>query len=83
MRLNVQLMGWVFGCLSFIDRAVILNSVRATANSNNGILALGFAVMVLGYVGLFSPPDAVGRFTGSGQRLADASVCSSPAIRRG
>jgi len=52
MRLNVQLMGWVFGLfvVGLIGRLILDFSPRDRRNSNNGIVALGFAVMVLGYV---------------------------------
>src|SRR6195256_1088840 len=55
MRLNVQLMGWVFGLfvVALVGRLILNFSPRDRRNSNNAILALGFAVMVLGYVGLF------------------------------
>src|ERR1700732_2096759 len=51
MRLNVQLMGWVFGLfvIGLIGRMILEVSPRNRRNSG-GLVALGFAVMVLGYM---------------------------------
>jgi len=75
MRLNVQLMGWVFGLfvVGLIGRLILDFSPRDRRNNNNAIVVLGLAVMVLGYVGMF-----FGRLLQAGvsrqrERLADAS----------
>jgi Zn-dependent protease with chaperone function len=75
MRLNVQLMGWVFGLfvVGLIGRLILNFSPRDRRNSNNGILALGFAVMVLGYVGLFLGRLMQAAVSRQRERLADAS----------
>ena len=75
MRLNVQLMGWVFGLfvVALIGRLILNFSPRDRRNSNNGILALGFAVMVLGYVGLFLGRLMQAAVSRQRERLADAS----------
>jgi Zn-dependent protease with chaperone function len=75
MRLNVQLMGWVFGLfvVALIGRLILNFSPRDRRNSNNGILALGFAVMVLGYVGLFLGRLMQSAVSRQRERLADAS----------
>ena len=55
MRLNVQLMGWIFGLfvIGLIGRVILQVSPRNRRNSG-GLVALGFAVMVLGYIGLMA-----------------------------
>jgi len=75
MRLNVQLMGWVFGLfvVGLIGRLILDFSPRDRRNSNNGIVALGFAVMVLGYVGLFLGRLMQSAVSRQRERLADAS----------
>ncbi|HUI61073.1 MAG TPA: M48 family metallopeptidase [Steroidobacteraceae bacterium] len=74
MRLNVQLMGWVFGLfvIALIGR-LILNFSPRNRRGNNGILALGFAVMVLGYVGLLLGRLMQAAVSRQRERLADAS----------
>jgi Zn-dependent protease with chaperone function len=74
MRLNVQLMGWVFGLfvVALIGR-LILNFSPRSRRGNNGIVALGFAVMVLGYVGLFFGRLLQAAVSRQRERLADAS----------
>jgi len=74
MRLNVQLMGWVFGLfvVALIGR-LILNFSPRDRRGNNGIVALGFAVMVLGYVGLFFGRLMQAAVSRQRERLADAS----------
>jgi Zn-dependent protease with chaperone function len=74
MRLNVQLMGWVFGLfvVAFIGRLILDFSPR-NRRGNNGILALGFAVMALGYVGLFLGRIMQAAVSRQRERLADAS----------
>jgi Zn-dependent protease with chaperone function/uncharacterized tellurite resistance protein B-like protein len=75
MRLNVQLMGWVFGLfvVGLIGQLILNFSPRDRRNSNNGIVALGFAVMVLGYVGLFLGRLMQSAVSRQRERLADAS----------
>jgi Zn-dependent protease with chaperone function len=74
MRLNVQLMGWVFGLfvVAFIGR-LILNFSPRDRRGNNGAVALGFAVMILGYVGLFLGRILQAAVSRQRERLADAS----------
>lgn len=73
MRLNVQLMGWVFGLfvIGLIGRAIVDWSPRNRRNS--GTVALGFAVVVLGYVGLFAGRILQAAVARQRERLADAS----------
>jgi Zn-dependent protease with chaperone function/uncharacterized tellurite resistance protein B-like protein len=74
MRLNVQLMGWVFGLfvVALIGRLILNFSPRDRRN-NSAIVALGFAVMVLGYVGLFLGRLMQSAVSRQRERLADAS----------
>ncbi len=75
MRLNLQLMGWVFGLfvVGLIGRLILDFSPRDRRNNNNAIVALGFAVMVLGYVGLFFGRLLQAAVSRQRERLADAS----------
>jgi Zn-dependent protease with chaperone function len=74
MRLNVQLMGWVFGLfvIALIGRMILQFSPR-NRRSNNGLVAVGFAVMVLGYVGLLAGRILQAAVSRQRERLADAS----------
>jgi Zn-dependent protease with chaperone function len=74
MRLNVQLMGWLFGLfvVALIGR-LILNFSPRDRRGNNGWIALGFAIMVLGYVGLFLGRLLQAAVSRQRERLADAS----------
>ena len=74
MRLNVQLMGWVFGLfvVGLIGRMILQISPRNRRNSG-GLVALGFAVMVLGYIGLMAGRILQAAVSRQRERLADAS----------
>lgn len=74
MRLNVQLMGWVFGLfvVALIGR-LLLNFSPRNRRGNNGIVALAFAILVLGYVGLFLGRIMQAAVSRQRERLADAS----------
>ena len=74
MRLNVQLMGWVFGLfvIGLIGRVILEVSPRNRRNSG-GLVALGFAVMVLGYIGLMAGGILQAAVARQRERLADAS----------
>ena len=74
MRLNVQLMGWVFGLLAIglIGRFLLQFSPR-TRRDSNALAVLGFAVMVLGYVGLLAGRILQAAVSRQRERLADAS----------
>jgi Zn-dependent protease with chaperone function len=75
MRLNVQLMGWVFGLfvVGVIGRLILNFSPRDRRNNNNAMVALGLAVMVLGYVGMFFGRLLQAAVSRQRERLADAS----------
>jgi Zn-dependent protease with chaperone function len=74
MRLNVQLMGWLFGLfvIALIGRTIFDLSPR-DRRSSNGLAAVAFAVMVLGYVGLFLGRILQAAVSRQRERLADAS----------
>jgi Zn-dependent protease with chaperone function len=74
MRLNVQLMGWLFGLLvvAIVGRTLLRYAPRAR-RASGGLLFAALAFVVLGYLGLF-----LGRLLQAGvsrqrERLADAS----------
>jgi Zn-dependent protease with chaperone function len=77
MRLNIQLMGWVFGVfvIGLIGRLILQFSPRGSdrRDSNAAFLALGFAIMVLGYVGLLAGRILQAAVSRQRERLADAS----------
>ena len=74
MRLNVQLMGWVFGLfvIGLIGRMILQVSPNNRRNSN-GLVALGFAVVVLGYIGLMAGRILQAAVSRQRERLAAAS----------
>jgi Zn-dependent protease with chaperone function len=74
MRLNVQLMGWLFGlfAIALIGRTLIRFSPRSR-KGGGGLVAAAFAVMILGYVGLFCARLLQAAVSRQRERLADAS----------
>ena len=74
MRLNVQLMGWLFGLfvIGLIGRLILQWSPRNRRGSS-GFVVLGFAVIVLGYVGLLAGRILQAAVARQRERLADAS----------
>jgi Zn-dependent protease with chaperone function len=75
MRLNVQLMGWLFGLfvIGLIGRLILQWSPRDRRGGAGAFVALGFAVMVLGYVGLLAGRILQAAVSRQRERLADAS----------
>ena len=76
MRLNVQLMGWIFGLLviALIGRTLLRVSPRGRdRRGGGGTLAVALAVMVLGYVGLLAGRLLQAAVSRQRERLADAS----------
>ena len=76
MRLNVQLMGWIFGLLviALIGRTILRIAPRTRDRRGTaGILGVAFAVMVLGYVGLLAARILQAAVSRQRERLADAS----------
>jgi Zn-dependent protease with chaperone function len=74
MRLNVQLMGWLFGLfvVALIGRTLLRYAPRSR-KGGSGVLAAAFAVMVLGYVGLLCARLLQAAVSRQRERLADAS----------
>ena len=73
MRLNLQLMGWVFGLfvIALVGRTIIRISPRN--RRAGGFAVLGLAVMVLGYIGLLAGRILQAAVSRQRERLADAS----------
>ncbi len=82
MRLNIRMIGMLFGItiISLIGRS-ILNSSRRTRyhhrsrdDNTAGILAVAFAVMIIGYIGLFIARLIKASLSRKREYLADASA---------
>ncbi len=77
MRLNVQLMGWVFGLLviALIGRTILRFSPRGRSKKGGGaILLAALALMIVGYVGLLAGRILQAAVSRQRERLADASA---------
>ncbi|MEJ1965728.1 MAG: M48 family metallopeptidase [Gammaproteobacteria bacterium] len=74
MRLNVQLMGWLFGLfvVALIGRTLLRYAPRGR-KAAGGVFAAALAIMVLGYVGLFLARVLQAAVARQRERLADAS----------
>jgi Zn-dependent protease with chaperone function len=74
MRLNVQLMGWLFGLfvVALIGRTLLRYAPRGR-RAAGGLLAAAFGVMVLGYVGMLCGRLLQAAVSRQRERLADAS----------
>lgn len=74
MRLNVQLMGWLFGLLvvALIGRTLLRIAPRGR-RASGGVLVAAIGVMVLGYIGLFCARLLQAAVSRQRERLADAS----------
>jgi Zn-dependent protease with chaperone function len=74
MRLNVQLMGWLFGLfvIALIGRTVVRFAPRSR-KGGGGVVLFAFALIVLGYVGLFCGRLLQAAVSRNRERLADAS----------
>ena len=74
MRLNVQLMGWLFGLfvVALVGRTLLRYAPRGRRGAG-GLVAGAFAVMVLGYVGMFFARLLQAGVSRQRERLADAS----------
>src|SRR4051812_17938667 len=72
MRLNVQLMGWLFGLfvVALIGRTLLRYAPRGR-KAAGGLLAAAFAVMVLGYIGMFFARILQAAVSRQRERLAD------------
>ncbi|MGA8709351.1 MAG: M48 family metallopeptidase, partial [Steroidobacteraceae bacterium] len=79
MRLNVQLMGLVFGLLviAVLGRLVFYFAPRGgdrRGNSGMAWVAIGLAIMILGYIGLLAGRILQAAVSRQRERLADASA---------
>jgi Zn-dependent protease with chaperone function len=74
MRLNVQLMGWLFGLfvVALIGRTLLRYGPRGR-RGGGWLIAAALGVMVLGYVGLFFGRLLQAAVSRQRERLADAS----------
>jgi Zn-dependent protease with chaperone function len=74
MRLSVQLMGWLFGLfvVALIGRTLLRLSPRSR-KGGGWLVAAAFAVVVLGYVGMFFGRLLQAAVSRQRERLADAS----------
>ena len=74
MRLNVQLMGWLFGLfvVALIGRTLLRYAPRGR-RAAGGVVAAAFAIMVLGYIGMFLARLLQAGVSRQRERLADAS----------
>jgi Zn-dependent protease with chaperone function len=74
MRLNVQLMGWLFGLLviALIGRTVVRFSPRSR-KGGGAVVMVAIALIVLGYIGLFCGRLLQAAVSRQRERLADAS----------
>lgn len=74
MRLNVQLMGWLFGLfvVALIGRTLLRHAPRGRRGGAGFVIA-AFGIMVLGYVGLFFGRLLQAAVSRQRERLADAS----------
>ena len=79
MKLNVRLMGLLFGLLviALIGRTVLRGATRVRSDRKGGVMIvvlIAFAVLVIGYVGLFFGRLIQAAVSRSRESLADASA---------
>ncbi|MEZ5515024.1 MAG: M48 family metallopeptidase [Steroidobacteraceae bacterium] len=78
MALNIRLMGWLFGLLAIavIGRTVLRHSSGGgdSRRGHGGILVLAFAIMAIGYIGLFFGRVLQAAVSRKREQLADASA---------
>ena len=74
MRLNVQLMGWLFGLfvVALIGRTLLQFTPRGR-KGGGGLVAAAFGIFVLGYIGMFFGRLLQAAVSRQRERLADAS----------
>ena len=76
MRLNLQLMGWLFGLLvvALIGRMILAFGPRGRDRRDaGGVVVVALAMMALGYVGLLAGRILQAAVSRQRERLADAS----------
>ena len=76
MRLNIRLMGVVFGILviGIAGRKILENAGGRNSKNSGGVLAFGLALLVIGYVGMFCGRLIKASISRSREYLADASA---------
>jgi Zn-dependent protease with chaperone function len=76
MRLNIQLMGWLFGLLivALIGRTILRFAPRGGKKGGGGIALAALAIIVLGYIGLLAGRILQAAVSRQRERLADASA---------
>lgn len=77
MRLNLRLMGWLFGILllALVGRGMLRGTARGGSRRNGGGIALfGVALVVVGYIGVFAGRIIKAAVSRERERLADASA---------
>jgi Zn-dependent protease with chaperone function len=74
MRLNIRLMGVLFGILviGIVGRKLVENTGRS--RDSNGIVAFGIAILVIGYIGVFFGRLIKAGISRQREYLADASA---------
>jgi Zn-dependent protease with chaperone function len=76
MRLNIQLMGWLFGLfvIALIGRTILRGTSRSRRGSHPAVLVAALALVVLGFVGSFAGRILQAAVSRQRERLADASA---------
>lgn len=80
MRLNLRLIGWIFGlvALTVVGRVVLQVSPRRSSNRDNGgaaaIMIFGVLVMIIGFIGTFFAQLIQASISRQREHLADASA---------
>ncbi len=75
MRLNLRLMGVIFGilCLAVIGRVLIYSRGRSSSRDRNPLMLLGLALIVIGAIGVFFGRLIQAALSRQREFLADAS----------
>lgn len=76
MRLNIRLVGVAFGILvlAIVGRKIAEASGRARSRDSGGIVVLGIALLVVGYIGVFFARIIKASISRQREYLADASA---------
>jgi Zn-dependent protease with chaperone function len=76
MRLNIQLMGWLFGLfvISILGRTLLELTSRTTRKGDNALAVVGLLILGVGYCGLLAGRLLQAAVSRQRERLADASA---------
>lgn len=76
MRLNINLMGWLFGILviAIIGQRLMLSGAISRNRNSGGAVFLGLALVVIGYIGVLFGHMIKAAVSRSREYLADASA---------